>query len=163
MAVIEKEKCKVKKRKTVNPAVGWAVLIVVLALILLSIFKPDIVGSFLKIMGSGKFHLSSLTENFRTSMDEVIRGLLLPKGKDPDGITFFKLIGMAIGGIAGLVFLGSAISERMYVGFGTGVLYAYLPVTAAIYIVCGIGPGNIYLTISLVMLCMMMLFSLRRQ
>lgn len=151
-----------KKRKTVNPAVGWAVFIVVLALILLSIFKPEIVGSFLKVLESGKFRLSSLTENFKTSIDEVIRGLLVPKGKDPDGITFFKLIGIALVGIAGLIFLGSAISEKMYVSFGTGVLYAYLPIAAVVFIVCGIGPSNIYLMISLIMLCLMMLFSSRR-
>jgi len=103
-----------KKRKT-KIIVGLVFALLVLSLILLSVFKPDMVGSFLNVLGngSGKIRLTSAAERFYDSMDDLIVGLVLPKGADPTLMTVVKSLGADVIGMIVTFILGSAISEKL--------------------------------------------------
>ena len=143
-----------KKKRKAKIIAGWVISLLALALVLLSIFKPDMVGSFLKVLGSGsgKIRLTSAAERFYDSIDDVIVGLILPKGADPTLMTIVKTLGVEVVGLIVTFILGSFISEKLDISDGAGLFYAYLPCTAAVFIVNGIGISNMYLLISIIML-----------
>ena len=119
---MEKRYCMKKKRKT-KIIVGSMFALLVLALILLSVLKPDTVGSFLNVLGdgSGKLRLTSAAERFYDSMDDLIVGLVLPKGEDPTLMTIVKSLGADVVGLIVTFILGSAISEKLDTSYGAGL------------------------------------------
>ena len=151
-----------KKRKT-KIIVGLVFALLVLALILLSVFKPDMVGSFLNVLGngSGKIRLTSAAEHFYDSMDDLIVGLVLPKGADPNLMTVVKSLGADVVGLIITFILGSAISEKLDTSYGAGLFLAYLPCTAAVFLVNGIGISNLYLMVSVIVLVVVSIFGAR--
>ena len=143
-----------KKKRKAKIIAGCVVFLLVLALVLLSVFKSDMVGSFLNVLGngSGKIRLTSASEHFYDSLDDVIVGIVLPRGEDPTLMTVVKTLGVeAIGLIASFI-LGSVISEKLDTGYGAGLFYAYLPCTAAVFLINGIGISNMYLLVSVIVL-----------
>lgn len=146
--------CHMKKKRKTKIIVGLVFALLVLALILLSVFKPDMVGSFLNVLGKGggKIRLTSAAERFYDSIDDVIVGLILPKGADPTLMTIAKTLGVEVVGLVVTFILGSFISEKLDISDGAGLFYAYLPCTAAVFIVNGIGISNMYLLVSIIML-----------
>ena len=150
-----------KKRTDGKKVAGWAVFLLVLVLIVLSAVKPEMVGSFLQVLGkgSGKIRLTSAAERFYDGLEPAIYSLFLPDGEDPTIITAAKSLGVDAIGIIAAIFLGSAISDVLGTGYGTGLFYAYLPCTAAVFLVNGVGPSNVYLTVSIFMLAIVGLSS----
>lgn len=147
--------CHMKKKRKAKTIAGWVIFLLVLALVLLSIFKPDMVGSsFLNVLGKGggKIRLTSAAERFYDSIDDVIVGLILPKGADPTLMTIAKTLGVEVVGLVVTFILGSFVSEKLDISDGAGLFYAYLPCTAAVFIVNGIGISNMYLLVSIIML-----------
>ena len=148
-----------KKKRKAKIIVGWLIFILVLALILLSVFKQEMVGSFLNALGgSGNIPLTSVSDRYYTSLDDVINGLVLPKGEDPTLMTVVKTLGVEIIGLVATFLLGSAISDKLDTGYGAGLFYAYLPCTAAVFLVNGIGISNLYLLVSVIALALGGLF-----
>ena len=148
-----------KKKRTARKAAGWVVFLLVLALILLSIFKPEMVGSFLEVLGKGKIRLTSAADRFYDSIDDVVYGFVLPKGEDPNFMTVLKSLGVGVAGIFLNIILGTAISEKLGTSYGTGYLYAYLPSSAVVFLVHGVGSSHLYLTFSIIMLVLTGLFA----
>lgn len=159
---MEKRYCMKKKRKT-KIIVGSMFALLVLALILLSVLKPDTVGSFLNVLGdgSGKLRLTSAAERFYDSMDDLIVGLVLPKGEDPTLMTIVKSLGADVVGLIVTFILGSAISEKLDTSYGAGLFLAYLPCTASVFLVNGIGISNLYLMVSVIVLVVVSIFGER--
>ena len=143
-----------KKKRKAKIIAGCVVFLMVLALVLLSVFKSDMVGSFLNVLGngSGKIRLTSAAEHFYDSLDDVIVGLVLPRGEDPTLMTVVKTLSVEALGLIASFILGSVISEKLDTGYGAGLFYAYLPCTAAVFLVNGIGISNMYLLVSIIFL-----------
>ncbi len=137
-------------------AAGWVLSLLVLALILLSVFRPEAVGTFLQVLGKGggRLRLTAAAERFRPGMESVIYGLVLPKGADPTIMTVVKTLAVEAAGMLAAVFLGTVFMEKLDTGYGTGLLYAYFPCTAAVFLVNGIGISNLYLTVSVIVLAL---------
>ena len=142
-------------------AVSWILVLLTLALVLLSVFRPKIVGTLLGVLGKGggKLRLSAAAERFRPSIESVIYGLVLPKGEDPNIMTVVKTLVVDVVGLSLMVYLGTVFSENLDTGLGTGVLYAYFPCTAAVFLINGIGISNLYLTVSVIILALVGLFA----
>ena len=150
---------KKKKKKTGKKAAGWAVTLLVLALILLSVLRPEEVGAFLRVMGKGDaIRLTPAADRFEAGMDQVIRGLVLPEGEDPTLMTVVKTLGVEAAGMIATLALASAIFDRMDVSYGTALFYAYLPCTAVVFLVNGVGISNLYLLVSVIVLALAGLF-----
>ncbi len=159
------ENCCMKKKKKskAKTIAGWVIFLLVLALVLLTVFKPDMVGSFLNVLGKGggKIRLTSAAEHFYDSMDDLIVGLVLPKGEDPTLMTVVKSLGADVVGLIITFILGSAISEKLDTSYGAGLFLAYLPCTAAVFLVNGIGISNLYLMVSVIVLVVVSIFGER--
>ncbi len=142
-------------------AVSWILVLLTLALVLLSVFRPEIVGTLLGVLGKGggKLRLTGAAECFRPSIESVIYGLVLPKGEDPNIMTVVKTLVVEVVGLSLMVYLGTVFSENLDTGLGTGVLYAYFPCTAAVFLINGIGISNLYLTVSVIILALVGLFA----
>ena len=149
-----------KRSRKARIAAGWAVIVLVLALVLLSVFRPDAVETFLRVLGkgSGKMRLTAAAERFRPGIESVIYGLVLPEGQDPDIMTVVKTLAVEAVGMIATLYLGTVFMEELDTGYGTGLLYAYFPCTAAVFLVNGIGISNIYLTVSVIVLALAGLF-----
>ena len=154
---------KKKKKSKAKTIAGWVIFLLVLALVLLTVFKPDMVGSFLNVLGKGggKIRLTSAAEHFYDSMDDLIVGLVLPKGEDPTLMTVVKSLGADVVGLIITFILGSAISEKLDTSYGAGLFLAYLPCTAAVFLVNGIGISNLYLMVSVIVLVVVSIFGER--
>lgn len=154
---------KKKKKSKAKTIAGWVIFLLVLALVLLTVFKPDMVGSFLNVLGKGggKIRLTSAAEHFYDSMDDLIVGLVLPKGEDPTLMTVVKSLGADVVGLIITFILGSAISEELDMSYGAGLFLAYLPCTAAVFLVNGIGISNLYLMVSVIVLVVVSIFGER--
>lgn len=154
---------KKKKKSKAKTIAGWVIFLLVLALVLLTVFKPDMVGSFLYVLGKGggKIRLTSAAEHFYDSMDDLIVGLVLPKGEDPTLMTVVKSLGADVVGLIITFILGSAISEKLDTSYGAGLFLAYLPCTAAVFLVNGIGISNLYLMVSVIVLVVVSIFGER--
>jgi len=154
---------KKKKKSKAKTIAGWVIFILVLALVLLTVFKPDMVGSFLNVLGKGgeKIRLTSAAEHFYDSMDDLIVGLVLPKGEDPTLMTVVKSLSADVIGMIVTFILGSAVSEKLDTSYGAGLFLANLPCTAAVFLVNGIGISNLYLMVSVIVLVVVSIFGAR--
>jgi hypothetical protein len=150
-----------KKNARAKKAAGWALFLLMLALVLLSVFRPETVETVLGVLGKGggKLRLTAAAERFRPGMEGVIYGLVLPKGEDPNFMTVVKTLAVEAAGMLAAVFLGTVFMEKLDTGYGTGLLYAYFPCTAAVFLVNGIGISNLYLTTSVILLALVGLFA----
>ena len=150
-----------KNNAKAKKAVSWILVLLTLVLVLLSVFRPEIVGTLLGVLGKGggKLRLTAAAECFRPSIESVTYGLVLPKGEDPNIMTVVKTLVVEVVGLSLMVYLGTVFSENLDTGLGTGVLYAYFPCTAAVFLINGIGISNLYLTVSVIILTLVGLFA----
>ena len=150
-----------KKKKKTGISAGAVILILVLILIILTIVKPETVSSFLQVLGkgSGKIRLTSVADNFDQSMGQIIDGFTRPKDQDPTLLTTVKILGVEAIGLFAAMMLGSVIARKLRIRESTGFLYAYLPCTAAVFLINGVGTNNIYLIMSAIMMAFTALFS----
>ena len=152
---------RMKENARARKTAGWILFLLMLALVLLSVLVPETVGTVLGALGKGggKFRLTAAAERFRPCMENVIYGLVLPKGQDPNIITVVKTLAVEAAGLFATIYLGTVFSENLDTGYSTGLLYAYFPCTAAVFLVNGIGISNLYLMVSVILLALVGLFA----